>query len=256
MEIQLAGQRAVVTGGTRGIGAAIVRALAGAGATVVSTARSQPAAQPPGVHFVESDISSAVGVSDLAERSLEVLGGVDIVVSNAGGQRFRGEGAMALTDEDYWSDLNTNLMAAVRLDRALVPSMTAQGSGVVVHIGSGAARVARPQSLAYSAAKAALTAYSKGLATELGPHGVRVNVVHPGMIRTDRLDQRLELRAAETGTDPETLLAGMVEQLGIPLRRVGTADEFAMLVLFLVSSAGSYITGSQFTVDGGATPTV
>ena len=87
MEIQLAGQRAVVTGGTRGIGAAIVRALAGAGATVVSTARSQPAAQPPGVHFVESDISSAAGVSDLAERSLEVLGGVDIVVSNAGGHR-------------------------------------------------------------------------------------------------------------------------------------------------------------------------
>jgi NAD(P)-dependent dehydrogenase (short-subunit alcohol dehydrogenase family) len=147
-------------------------------------------------------------------------------------------------------------MTAVRLDRALIPWMTAQGSGSVVHIGSGAARLARPQSLAYSAAKAALTAYSKGLATELGPHGVRVNVVHPGMIRTDRLDQRLEQRAAETGTDAETVLAGMVEQLGIPLRRAGTADEFAMLVLFLVSSAGSYLTGSQFTVDGGAMPAV
>lgn len=256
MEIQLAGRRAVVTGGTRGIGAAIVRALAGAGATLVATARSEPASQPPGVHFVRSDIASSKGVAELAERSLEVLGGVDIVVSNAGGQRFRGAGALALTDEDYWSDLDTNLMAAVRLDRALVPSMTAQGSGAIVHVGSGAARTARPQSLAYSAAKAALTAYSKGLATELGPHGVRVNVVHPGMIRTDRLDRRLEERAAEADTDAETVLSGMVEQLGIPLRRVGTPDEFAAVVLFLVSPAGSYLTGSQVTVDGGAMPTV
>ena len=147
-------------------------------------------------------------------------------------------------------------MAAVRLDRALLPSMQAQRSGSIIHIGSGAARIARPQSLAYSAAKAALTAYSKGLATQVGPSGVRVNIVHPGVIRTDRLDQRLTDMAAERDTDTETVLAGIVDGLQIPLGRAGTADELAAIVLFLASPASAYVTGSQFTVDGGAMPTV
>lgn len=98
----------------------------------------------------------------LADEVLERLSGIDIVVSNAGGQRFSADGVLGLTEEDLASDLDTNLLAAVRFERALVPSMKAQGSGVIIHVGSGAARIARPRSLAYSAAKAALAAYSKG----------------------------------------------------------------------------------------------
>ncbi len=255
MDGGLAGRRAVVTGGTRGIGAAIVGQLAAAGASVVVAARTEPGSVPAGVRLVAADISTGDGVTALADAALELLGGVDIVVSNAGGQRFRSGGALELTDDDYRADLDANLMAAVRLDRVLLPSMQAQGSGSIIHIGSGAARRARPQSLAYSAAKAALTAYSKGLAAQVGPHGVRVNVAHPGVIRTDRLDRRLADLAAERGTDTDTVLDEMVDGLQIPLRRVGTADELAATVVFLASPAGAYITGSQVTVDGGAMPT-
>jgi NAD(P)-dependent dehydrogenase (short-subunit alcohol dehydrogenase family) len=216
MEIQVAGQHAVVAGGTRGIGAAIVRALAGAGATIVSTARSQPAGQPPGVHFVESNISSAVGVTDLAERSLELLGGIDIVVSNASRQRARGEGALALTDEDYRSDLDTNLMAAVRLDRALVPSMTAQGSGAVVHIGSGATRMAA-RSPGLLGGQGRAHRLLEGVGHRAGTTRVRVNVVHPGMIRTDRARPAPGAAGCGDGNQPREPARRMVEQLGIPL---------------------------------------
>lgn len=256
MDVGLSGQRAVVTGGTRGIGAAIVGLLVREGVSVVAAARSEPDALPAGARFLRADVATADGVADLARGSLDLLGGVDIVVSNAGGQRFRSGGALELTDEDYQADLDSNLMAAVRLDRALLPSMIARGSGSIIHIGSGAARIARPQWLAYSAAKAALTAYSKGLAIEVGRRGVRVNVVHPGVIRTDRLERRVAESAEKEGIDEETVVAGMVEQFQIPLGRIGAADEVAALVLFLASPAGAYITGSQLTVDGGAMPTV
>ena len=98
---QLIGRRAVVTGGTRGIGAAIVRQLADAGASVVAAARTKPASVPVGAVFVAADTSTGDGVAALTERALELLGGVDVVVSNAGGQRFRSGGALELTDEDY-----------------------------------------------------------------------------------------------------------------------------------------------------------
>ena len=215
-----------------------------------------PGSLPPRVRFVRADVATAEGVAALARRSLELLDGVDILVSNAGGQTYRAGGALELTDADYQADLDSNLLAAVRLDRALLPAMIAQGGGAVVHVGSGAARLARPQSLAYTAAKAALTAYSKGLSKEVGRHGVRVNVVHPGVIRTDRLDRRLADVARERGRPEGAVLGDMVEEFGIPLGRIGTADELAAVILFLVSPGGSYMSGSQVTVDGGAMPTV
>ena len=148
-------------------------------------------------------------------------------------------------------------MSAVRLDRALLPAMIAQGSGgSIIHVGSNAARMPRPASLPYTASKAALTAYSKGLAVEAGRHGVRVNIVLPGLIRTDALDNRLASVAAQSGATPEAVLQGTVAALGIPLGRPGTADDVAQLIAFLAGPAAAYLTGSQFTVDGGALPTV
>ncbi len=220
----LRGARVLVTGGTRGIGAATVRRLAAAGAEVVAAARTapdpvgevpvradlagsdlagtDPAGTGPG-RFVAADVATADGVAALAEQALDLLGGIDILVSNAGGQTHRPEGVLHFSDEDWQRDLDINLLSAVRLDRALLPAMIAQGSGgSIVHVGSNAARMPRPASLPYTAAKAALTAYSKGLAREAGPHGIRVNVVLPGLIRTEALDTRMASLAEQAGSAP------------------------------------------------------
>jgi NAD(P)-dependent dehydrogenase (short-subunit alcohol dehydrogenase family) len=196
-------------------------------------------------------------VATLARQALDLLGGVDVLVSNAGGQTHRPEGVLSFTDEDWQHDLDLNLLSAVRLDRALLPAMIAQGrGGAIVHVGSNAARLPRPASLPYTAAKAALTAYSKGLAKEVGRHGIRVNVVLPGLIRTESLDSRMAALAGQAGTDPETVLDRTVAAMDIPLDRAGTAGEVAELIAFLVSPAAGYLTGSQFTVDGGVLPTL
>jgi NAD(P)-dependent dehydrogenase (short-subunit alcohol dehydrogenase family) len=190
-------------------------------------------------------------IDSLAQEVLARLGGIDIVISNVGGQ-IRRSGVLQFSDEDWQQELNLNLLSAVRLDRALVPAMIAQRSGAIVHISSGAARLARPTSLPYSASKAALNAYSKGLANELGAHGIRVNVVSPGLISTSRIAEL----ASEQGTDSESLTSQIAESLAIPLGRAGTAEEAAQLILFLVSPAASYLTGSQFMIDGGTFPAV
>jgi NAD(P)-dependent dehydrogenase (short-subunit alcohol dehydrogenase family) len=251
----LEGRRAVVAGGTRGIGAATVRMLAATGARVVAAARSKPGELPDGVDFVAADLASERGPADLAATSLAILGGVDIVVSTSGGQTRRPGGALGLGDDGYFADFESNLLAAVRLDRALVPGMIEQGSGAIVHVGSGAARNVRRHPLGYAAAKAALTAYSKGLAAELGPHGIRVNIVQPGMIHTERMDERLAELAAASGQDPGAALRAMLDHYDVPLGRVGTPDEVAAAIVFLVSAAGGYVTGAQLVVDGGLIPT-
>ena len=251
-DLSLTGRRALVTGGTRGIGAATARLLADAGADVIVAARTTPEPLAPGTRFVAADVATADGVTTLAERALERLGGLDILVSNAGSQTRRPEGILAFDDADWERDLSINLMAAVRLDRALLPAMIDGGGGAIVHVGSGAARLPRPASLPYSASKAALSAYSKGLAIEAGTHGVRVNTVLPGLIRTDVLDAV----AAEAGEAPDALLAQMVATMRIPLGRAGTPEEAARLIAFLVSPAAGYVSGAQLVVDGGFFPTL
>ena len=135
-DLQLAGQRALVTGGTKGVGAAVVQGLRAAGVQVMATARSAPAQPTLGVVYVAADLSTAAGAAEVARSTIERWGGVDILVNVLGGSSAPGGGFAALDDERWADELNGNLMPAVRLDRALLPAMLAQGSGVIVHVSS------------------------------------------------------------------------------------------------------------------------
>src|SRR5688572_33293497 len=135
-ETEFTGKRALVTGGTRGIGAAIVQRLRGAGAMVVTTARSTPHDPPQPELFVAADLSTAEGAAKVVSAVRERLGGVDILVHNVGGSSAPGGGFAALTDDDWQKELDLNLLPAVRIDRGLLPGMIARASGVVIHISS------------------------------------------------------------------------------------------------------------------------
>jgi len=171
-DLQLANRRALVTGGTKGVGAAVVQALVDAGARVMATARSAPSRPVEGAHFVAADLSTAQGASAVARSVLQQLGGIDILVNVLGGSSAPGGGFAVLGDAEWSRELDQNLMPAVRLDRALLPSMIAHGSGVIIHVTSIQRVLPLPEStIAYAAAKAALSTYSKALSKEVTPKG-------------------------------------------------------------------------------------
>jgi NAD(P)-dependent dehydrogenase (short-subunit alcohol dehydrogenase family) len=167
-------------------------------------------------------------------------------------------GFAVLTDEDWQQALNQNLLAAVRLDRRLLPSMVQQGSGVIIHISSIQRRLPLFEAtLAYAAAKAALSNYSKGLSNEVGPKGVRVVSVAPGFIETSAATALIDRLAASSGTDRDGAREELMRSLGcIPLGRPGWPAEVAELVAFLASDRAASITGSEYVIDGGTIPTI
>ncbi|HTF49783.1 MAG TPA: SDR family oxidoreductase [Pseudonocardia sp.] len=256
---ELAGKRALVTGGTKGIGAGVVARLAAAGAQVVATARS--ASTSPAVagkvSFVAADIATTSGTTTIAEFVMETLGGIDIIVHNAGGGSGVIVGPLTSFDDSDWDQaLGLNLMAPMRLDRALVPSMIAQGSGAIVHVTSIAATMPSAGPMPHAAAKAALRNYSKGLATQLAPSGIRVNAVSPGYVETEGSRTKMSEIAQARGIPRTEARAETMKALGgIPLGRAGSPEEIAELVTFLVADRSSWITGVEYAIDGGTTPT-
>jgi NAD(P)-dependent dehydrogenase (short-subunit alcohol dehydrogenase family) len=255
---EFSGKRVLVTGGTKGAGAAIVKRLAAGGAVTVSSARSAPlGGAAPGL-FVQADLCTIEGAATVARVIDTELGGVDIVIHNLGGSTAPGGGFAALSEESWQNELSLNLLAAVRLDRALLPAMVERGRGVVLHVSSIQRRLPLHESTtAYAAAKAALSAYSKALSKELGPKGIRVNSIAPGWIRTDAADALVERLAESSGTNAETARQGIMDALGgIPLGRPAWPEEVAELVAFLASDRAQSIHGSEYVIDGGTIPTV
>ncbi|MFE9578457.1 SDR family oxidoreductase [Nocardia sp. NPDC006044] len=244
---ELKGKRALVTGGSRGIGAAIVRQFLNAGAEVLTTARSATSTVPEGATFVAADVRTKGGAEALAAAAQEVLGGVDILVHNVGGGRPH-DGALAIPDDEWQDALDLNFLASVRLDSLLAPGMREQGSGTIVHISSAAVPTVAPPFLHYVAAKAALEAYSRGLALELAPSGIRVNTVSPGKTATPGGEETRELWARLSEAP------GPATDSTAPLGRDGRPDDIADAVLFLVSDRASWLTGSNLFVDGGEFP--
>jgi NAD(P)-dependent dehydrogenase (short-subunit alcohol dehydrogenase family) len=248
---EFSGRTALVTGGTRGIGKGIADRLRAGGARVLVAARSVPDEAADDV--VAADVSTADGVAALGVEALERLGGVDIVVHNVGGSGQYDGGAAALTDEDWQSALDANLLAAVRLDRAIIPGMVERGNGAIIHVTSLQRHMPLPTTLPYAAAKAALTNYSKALANELAPKGIRVNAVCPGFIETEAARAMVEEIASINDVTLDEARAQIMDSIGgIPLGAPGRPADVGELVAFLVSDRAAYITGAEYVIDGGS----
>lgn len=254
---RLDGRRALVTGGSKGAGRAVVDRLRALGADVWTTARSMPADYDRPNRFIAADTSTVEGVQQVAARLAE-HGPLDVLVHVVGGSSTPPGGFASATEEHWWTELSLNLLGAVRLDRALLPAMLETGAGVVVHVGS-IQRVMplHDATLPYASAKAALRTYSKGLANELAPRGVRVNTISPGGIQTEAYEGFLETISQGSGVTREEAAQGILDSLGgVPLGRFATPEEIADLVAFVVSDRASAIIGAELVVDGGTVPTV
>jgi NAD(P)-dependent dehydrogenase (short-subunit alcohol dehydrogenase family) len=256
-DLELQGKRALVTGGTKGIGLAIVAALREAGATVLTTARARPEDATCANHFITADVSTPEGCAAVADAVRDRLGGIDIIVHVVGGSTAPAGGFAVLHDREWYNALEQNLFPAVRLDHALLPSMIAQGSGVIIHITSIQSQLPLPgATLAYAAAKAALSNYSKGLSKEVSPKGVRVVRASPGWVETDAAVGLVERIARERGADFEGARKIVMDSLGgIPIGRPAKPREVADLVAFLASPRAASITGTEYVIDGGTVPT-
>ncbi|GGD58487.1 SDR family NAD(P)-dependent oxidoreductase [Paenibacillus nasutitermitis] len=253
MNISLNGKIAVVTGASRGIGLATVKALADSGAKVIASARQETEelrelAATREVFTVIANAATKEGAEHVMLEAVNRFGRLDILINNIGAtDNHAGQGFLQLSDADWTETMDINLMSVVRSTRAALPHMSAQG-GAIVNISSMNAIMPNPSIIAYSSAKAAVTNLSKNLAGEFAAKGIRVNTVAPGPTRTEMWAGRIP--------DNEEEFKEMALNFGISLGRFAESHEIADLVVFLVSDHASIITGVDYIIDGGLVKTI
>ncbi len=251
-------KRVLVTGASRGIGRAVTERLHDEGAVVLAAARSFAGGPEGNLLSVSADLTTVEGCDAVVESVRSRLGGVDIIVHALGGSSAPAGGFAALDESQWKKELDLNLFPAIRLDRALLPLMLAQGSGTIVHVTSIQAQSpVFEATLGYAAAKAALSNYSKGLSKEVSPKGVRVVRVSPGWTETEAAVALVERLAAEAGSDYGSARNKLMEAIGgIPIGRPNKPSEVAELIAFIVSPRAPTMTGVEFRIDGGSLPVV
>jgi NAD(P)-dependent dehydrogenase (short-subunit alcohol dehydrogenase family) len=254
MELDLEAKRAIVTGASKGIGAAVAQEYAREGARVALIARDEgslravAAACGPATVVMPADLSRADELSRAFAACIDQLGGVDILVNNAGSSP---NGSIEqITDEQWEESFQLKLMGYVRGMRAVIPSMRAQRDGRIVNIG-GVAGVHASAGYVLAAYNAALVHVTRSTAEHVGPDGITVTTLHPGPTLTDRLRTMLNAAAEARGVSVEEFGQQVVAQ-GLPLRRLGTPEEIAKMIVFLTSDVARWMTGSGVLVDGGA----
>lgn len=209
---------------------------------MVVGARTRDEDTPTETTFVPGDVTTSEGVDAVATKALAALGGLDILVNNAGGGGAFLGGSWTIPDKEWHDNFALNLFAAIRLTNAVLPALRASEAAAVVNISSAAATMPFGPFAHYGAAKAALEYYSRTLAMELAPSGVRVNVVSPGVISTPG---SAEFAKTTPGFSSDDWLRN------IPLGRIGNGEDIAEVVALLVSDRGKFITGANYRVDGG-----
>lgn len=257
MDLELKDKIAVVTGASKGIGLAVTRALVAEGARVVAGARSDESLKGMDrVTGVAVDLASPDGPARLVQRALDDQGRVDVLVNNVGGVRLRMRGFLGTSDDEFTWAMNINFFAALRATRAALPPMVKQGGGAIVNVASVNAFF-EPDggTIDYGAAKAALLNFSKSVAQEFGPRGIRINCVSPGPVATDLwLGEGgvAHTVARATGVDPETARKNVLASIGgLATGRLTTPEEVATLVVLLASPRTGNVTGSNYLIDGG-----
>lgn len=257
MDLGLIGRRAVVGGSSKGIGRAVAHMLAAEGAAVVVNGRdsgraettANEIAQATGrsVVAIPSDLSTADGATTLIDGAVDALGGIDILVTNAGGPRsgtFR-----ELDDADFQATFELNFMSAVRVIRGALPHLKASDAGRIINIASTAVKEPVPNVTLTNSIRPAVVGLAKDLANDLGPDGITVNTILSGPVMTDRLRYTTEERAATAGISVEDQWRRYLAL--VPLGRFGEPEDVAALAVFLASDQASWITGTVIQADGG-----
>jgi NAD(P)-dependent dehydrogenase (short-subunit alcohol dehydrogenase family) len=256
MDLELTGKVSVVTGASKGIGLAVVRALSAEGSRVVAGARNVDNLQGiTGVTPVAVDLADPSGPARLVERAVAEHGRVDVLVNNVGAVKMRLQGFLGTSDEEFAWAMNMNFYTTLRATRAALPRLLDNGGAIVNVASVNAFFQPDAGTIDYGAAKAAVVNLTKSLAMEFGPRGVRVNAVSPGPVSTDLwLGENgvAKTVAKLTGVDPETAKRNVIASIGgIPTGRFTTPEEVATLVVLLASPRTANVTGSNYLVDGG-----